>query len=230
MLKRLFTKKRLKIFIPILILLAVIGLFVTTDTTPAISVKDLSGEKITTSSKKYKLEFNIENYIMGWDVKVFMNNKEVEPVYGASKNYFTQLELQPGDNGIKIYVVDHEESAKTFTIRLKQDEPEAQLSSETPAESETPKTETPSQTPARDDSIFEAEITCQEYAESYFGAKDINIHHDQSSIKRKNPDGSILIKVNIADSQGLLRPEKPLGTMECTTTVDGMRVTKFLVY
>lgn len=220
----------MKIFIPILILLAVIGLFVTTDTTPAISVKGMSSEKITTSSEKHKLEFNIENYIMGWDVKVFMNDKEVEPVYGASKNFSTELELQPGDNSIKIYVVGYEESAKTFTIHLKQEEPVAQPTPETPAEPETPTTETPSQTPARDDSIFEAEITCQEYAEQYFGVKDINISYDQSSIKRKNPDGSILIKVNIADSQGLFRPAKPLGVMECTTSGDGMRVQQFVSY
>jgi hypothetical protein len=140
------------------------------------------------------------------------------------------IELKPGDNSIKIYVVGHEESAKTFTIHLKQEEPEAQPTPETPAEPEAPATETPSQAPARDDSIFEAEITCQEYAEIYFRVKDVNIIDSQASIKRKNPDGSILIKSVIADSQGLLRPAKPLGVMECTTSGDGMRVQQFVNY
>lgn len=229
MLKKLFTKKRLKIFIPVLILLAIVGLFVTTDTTPVIAVEGLSGEKITTSSEKYKLEFNIENYIMGWKVKVFINDKETEPVYGVSKDYFTSLDLQPGENKVKIYVVDYEESAKTFTIHFKQKQPEAQEKpTETTAEPEAPPAETPA--PPRDDSIFEAEITCQEYAEQYFRVKDINIIDGPASIKRKNPDGSILIKVNIADSQGFLRPAKPLGTMECTTSGNGMRVVSFSNY
>lgn len=87
-----------------------------------------------------------------------------------------------------------------------------------------------SKSPSDSDAIFEAAITCQEYAESYFKVKDVNISHDQSTIERKQDNGTILIKANIADSQGTLRQEKPLGTMECTASVDGMTVTNFLAY
>lgn len=81
-----------------------------------------------------------------------------------------------------------------------------------------------------DDTLFEAEITCQQYAEKELLVKDINIHYDQSSIKKKQADGTIIIKVNIADSQGWLHPEKPLGIMECTTDATGMKVNKFINY
>lgn len=81
-----------------------------------------------------------------------------------------------------------------------------------------------------EDALFEADITCQEYAESYFGVKDVNVHYDQSSIRRKNADGTLLIKANIADSQGAFKPEKPLGTMECTTDSTGMQVINFIAY
>lgn len=88
----------------------------------------------------------------------------------------------------------------------------------------------PTANQAETDAIFEAEITCQQYAESYFGVKDINIHYDQSSIKRKNLDGSILIKVSISDSRGLLRADEPLGTMECKTNMNGSKVVNFVTY
>ncbi len=81
-----------------------------------------------------------------------------------------------------------------------------------------------------EDVLFEAEVTCQEYAESYFGVKDVNMHYDQASIRRKQPDGTLLIKAKIADSQGAFRPEKPLGTMECTTDGTGMQVIDFITY
>ncbi len=81
-----------------------------------------------------------------------------------------------------------------------------------------------------DDLLFEAEITCIRYAETYFDVKDVNINYDQASIKRKQADGTLLIKANIADSQGFFRPEKPLGMMECATSSDGMSVVNFLTY
>lgn len=80
------------------------------------------------------------------------------------------------------------------------------------------------------DLLVNAEASCLQYAESYFKVKNVNIHYGQSSIKRKNPDGTVTIKANIADSQGLLRPEKQLGTMECNTSGDGLRVASFKVY
>lgn len=78
--------------------------------------------------------------------------------------------------------------------------------------------------------LSEAEVTCQQYAEKLLLVKDINIHYDQSSIRRQQPDGNLLIKVNIADSQGFWRQEKPLGIMECTTNPTGMLVLNFERY
>lgn len=78
--------------------------------------------------------------------------------------------------------------------------------------------------------LSEAEVTCQQYAEKLFLVKDINIHYDQSSIRRQQPDGNLLIKVNIADSQGFWRQEKPLGIMECTTNPTGMVILNFEHY
>jgi len=80
------------------------------------------------------------------------------------------------------------------------------------------------------DAILEAEVTCQQYAEAYFKVKDINISYDQSSIRRQNPDGTILIKANIADANGWLGAQKPLGVMECTTVGNGLEVLSFRVY
>jgi hypothetical protein len=96
-------------------------------------------------------------------------------------------------------------------------------------EKETANPATPPSNPD-DDLLFEAEITCIRYAETYFGVKDVNINYDQASIKRKQADGTLLIKANIADSQGFFRPEKPLGMMECTTSADGISVIGFLTY
>lgn len=86
----------------------------------------------------------------------------------------------------------------------------------------------PKEDPA--DPVFEAGITCQEYAERYFGVKDINVHYNSSSIKRKNADGTIIVKADIADSKGFLQPEQPLGIMECTTNSTGMTVLSFDAY
>jgi len=80
------------------------------------------------------------------------------------------------------------------------------------------------------DALLEAEVTCQQHAEKYFGVKDINISYDQSSIRRANPDGTLLVKANIADANGVFGAQKPLGVMECTTTADGMTATAFRVY
>jgi hypothetical protein len=88
----------------------------------------------------------------------------------------------------------------------------------------------PPNSTTNDNLILEAEATCKEYAQSYFGVQDINMSYDQSSIRRINPDGSILIKAKIADSQGAFHRQKPLGTMECTTEKTGMRVINFITY
>lgn len=124
--------------------------------------------------------------------------------------------------------------AKVAADKKAADEKKAQTQAEAEAQKKaaqsTPSSTQPTTSQTDEDALFEAEVTCKEHAESYYGVKDINIHYDQSSIRRRNPDGTLLIKANIADSQGAFRPEKPLGTMECTTTPDGMRVTNFITY
>jgi len=81
-----------------------------------------------------------------------------------------------------------------------------------------------------DDLLFEAEITCQQYAEVWFRVSDINISYNHSSIRRQQPDGNLLIKANVADSKGTWKPDVPLGVMECTTSPDGLRVVDFINY
>jgi hypothetical protein len=72
-------------------------------------------------------------------------------------------------------------------------------------------------------------MTCARYAERLYKVKDVNVHFNYSSIKRRQDDGSLLIKANIADSQGISRPEKPIGIMECVTDPTGMTVRDFFV-
>lgn len=78
--------------------------------------------------------------------------------------------------------------------------------------------------------LFEADVSCKAYAEKQLLVKDINVHLDQSSIRRQQADGTILIKANIADSQGFWKPEIPLGIMECTTDPTGILVLNFEHY
>lgn len=224
---KIFSKKTLKYIAIVFIPIAIIGVIFSGDTNPVIKVDNLSGETINTDSKNYRLNFKNENYVAGQNVKVFINDKDNLFVnHTGNGKYYTDLALKEGSNSVKILVGSYEESAKKFAISLKLPVPEAQVSAPQPAETK----KEPSTVPAVDDSIFEAEITCQEHAESYFNVDNINISYDQSSIKRKNPDGTVLIKANIADSQGAFRQQKPLGTMECSTSSDGMRVISFRNY
>jgi hypothetical protein len=82
---------------------------------------------------------------------------------------------------------------------------------------------------ADEDALLDAEMTCARYAERLYKVKDVNVHFNYSSIKRRQDDGSLLIKANIADSQGISRPEKPIGIMECVTDPTGMTVRDFFV-
>lgn len=78
--------------------------------------------------------------------------------------------------------------------------------------------------------LSEAEVSCKQYAQKVFLVKDINIGYNQSSLRKQNPDGTLLIKANIADSQGFFRQQKPLGIMECTTDPTGYTVLDFVHY
>ena len=219
---------KLKTIIIVLVAVGIIGAIFSGDTTPKIEVSGLSGDSIKVSEKRYKLKFSNTNHIAGKSVKVSVN--DMDNVYATHKGdgrYESALSLEEGENDIKIVIGRDEASAKSFKILYEPPKPEPLPKK---VEPEIKKPEEPKTYTLQDDSIFEAEITCQQYAERYFNVEDINISYDQSSIKRKNPDGSILIKVNIADSRGAFSQQKPLGIMECTTGSDGMRVSSFNAY
>lgn len=142
---------------------------------------------------------------------VTINNNEITPLTQGVDSYSQKFTLQPGDNSFNIIATNKAgKNEKKLIVRY---EPKSTASST-----------------SVDDPVFEAEVTCKQHAEKQLLVNDINVGYDQSSIKRKNPDGTILIKANIADSQGLWRQQKPLGIMECTTDSTGMLVTSFLNY
>lgn len=211
-----------------LIVIGVIGAIFSGDTTPKIEVNNLNGDSMKVGEDDYLLKFSNTNYTAGKSVKVFVNEKEnIFVTHKGDGEYESNLSLEEGENKIKIIVGRDEPSSKSFKILY---EPPAPKPLPKRVEPEAKKPEEPKTYTPQDDSIFEAEITCQQYAESYFNVENINISYDQSSIKRKNPDGSILIKVNIADSRGAFSQQKPLGIMECTTGSDGMHVSSFNTY
>lgn len=201
---------------------------------PVINVDGLTNDTILTSEYNYRLSFSVRKpngSLIEQSAKLYINDSQIE----TNKDYMSSdpitysasfLRLRENENKVRIILSEYrigenpkEVAKKQFTINYK-----PVVKSPKPTTSVSP---SPTQA---DDTLFEAEITCQEYAENQFGVNDINISYDQSSIKRKNADGTIIIKVNIADSKGLLQPQKPLGIMECTTDSTGMKVTNFLNY
>lgn len=211
-----------------LIVIGIIGAIFSGDTTPKIEVNNLKGDRMRVSDEGYLLKFSNTNYTAGKSVKVFVNEKDnLFVTHKGDGKYESNLSLEEGENKIKIIVSRDEASSKSFKILYEPPTPEPLTKKVEPEvkKPEEPKTYTP-----QDDSIFEAEITCQQYAQRYFNVEDINISYDQSSIKRKNPDGSILIKVSIADSRGAFSQQKPLGIMECTTGSNGLQVSSFNTY
>ena len=151
-----------------------------------------------------------------------VNGVTISP--SLTNHYSYSTTLKPGDNTFNIVATNKAgKDEKKLVVTYK---PKTATSSESKSSTQT----TPAPVATTDSTIFEAEITCQEYAEKQLGVNDINVHYDQSSIKKKNADGTIIIKVNIADSQGFFKPEKPLGIMECTTDSTGMKVNNFIHY
>lgn len=142
---------------------------------------------------------------------VTINDNEIQSQPAGYDNFVQKFTLQPGDNTFSIVATNKAGKDEEKLIVRYEPKPVANTSSV-------------------DDPVFEAEITCQQHAEKQLLVKDVNLGYDQSSIKRKNPDGTILIKANIADSQGFWRQSKPLGIMECTTDPTGMSVISFINY
>ena len=142
------------------------------------------------------------------DTRLTINGTAVEADKAFSPNYFRySTTLKPGDNKFTIIATNAAgKDEKALVVKYEQ------------------------KAAAASDPILEAEVTCQEYAQKQLKVEDININYDQSSIKKKQADSTIIIKVNIADSRGLLHEEKPLGIMECTTDSTGMKVNNFINY
>ena len=182
-------------------------------TKPTISItsaKDVDGV-LTITKQKADTSFTITTGSLAdktTDTKLTINGTTVEADKDFSPNYFRySTTLKPGDNKFTIVATNAAGTdEKALVIKYEQ------------------------KTAATPDPILEAEITCQEYAQKQLEVEDINISYDQSSIKKKQADGTIIIKVNIADSQGLIHQEKPLGIMECTTDATGMKVNNFINY
>lgn len=80
------------------------------------------------------------------------------------------------------------------------------------------------------DALIEAQAACAQYAELTLNVKDVNISYTQSSIRKRNDDGTVLIKANIAEDKGWFKSDIPLGIMECTTDSTGTKVINFLHY
>ncbi len=175
---------------------------------PTFEVEDSSEENehltISTSLKNYDIRFKTSNIYSSSGHSLKVNGTAVN-IGILSTKYKT--DLNPGEN---VFTIIAENNIGVVTKKLIVNYIPGMGSS--------------------DDAIFEAEVSCVAYAQSYFNVKDINVGYDQSSIERVQSDGTILIKVNIADSRGFLRAEKAIGVMECTTSADGLRVIKFISY
>lgn len=166
---------------------------------PAIEIDDAAIENdylvIKTDKDTYTISLSTgSGYQFSAEARstVTINDNEITPRTEGIDTFTQEFTLQPGDNAFNIVATNKAgRDEKKLIIRY---EPK-------PATSST----------AVDDPVFEAEVTCKQHAEKQLLVEDINMGYNQSSIKRKNPDGTILIKANIADSQGLWRQQKPLG-------------------
>ena len=185
----------------------------TKSTKPTISItraKDVDGV-LTITKRKADTSFTITTGSLAdktTDTELTINGTAVEADKAFSPNYFRySTTLKPGDNKFTIIATNAAGTdEKALIVKYEQ------------------------KAAAVPDPIFEAEITCQEYAQKQLKVEDINISYDQSSIKKTQTDGTIIIKVTIADSRGLFHEEKPLGIMECTTDATGMKVNNFINY
>lgn len=144
-----------------------------------------------------------------------VNEKEIPPTTRQGWFYHTISSLKDGKN--------------TFTIKAKN---EAGETTATLTITKVPKAQQEANNAQQtfNGIVIEAQAACAQYAEIMLGVKDINISYNQSSIKRQNADGTVLLKANIAEDRGFLRSDQPLGIMECTTSADGMRVLHFTSY
>lgn len=203
----------------------------------------IDGQKIEVEKDKIKLEKNRDCEKLGVDfygISVDLQSDDCKEKMATFKTSNTEKEKDViNDGSCKTKVqIEAEKQARAKEEARKQKEIAEREASETErnrVEAERKATEEANKRAEEErlqtqDLLLEAEVSCKQYAEVYFRVSDINIKYNQSSIKRKEPNGTLLIKANISDSRGAWKPDVPLGVMECITDSSGMSVLSFISY
>jgi hypothetical protein len=203
----------------------------------------IDGQKIEVEQDKVKLEKNLECEELGvnfYNISVDLQSDDCKEKLATFKTSTLEKEKNVDNDGsckTKAQIEADKQARAEEEARQQKEvaEREAREAERNRAEAERKATEEANKRAEEErlqiqDLLFEAEITCQQYAEVYFRVSDINIKYNQSSIKRKEPNGTLLIKANISDSRGAWKPDVPLGVMECITDSSGMSVVSFISY